>query len=68
MARRGIPAPNEPVIDTRTGLMTRYWYDFFRELDGIKFSDLKDVSTTAPANGEVPVWDSTASKWTPGAN
>jgi hypothetical protein len=27
-----IPPPNQPVVDPRTGLMNRDWYDFFQRL------------------------------------
>lgn len=30
-----LPIPTEPVIDPRTGLMTRSWYQYFRALDGV---------------------------------
>jgi hypothetical protein len=31
------------------------------------YATLTDVSTTAPTNGQIPVYDSTAAKWTPGS-
>lgn len=30
-----LPVPNEPVIDPKTGLMNRNWYQYLRALDGV---------------------------------
>jgi hypothetical protein len=66
---RPLPPPQIPVIDPRTGLMTRDWYDYLRDRDRLNFADLRDVdmTTTAPTNGQHPVWNATSKKWLPGA-
>ena len=62
------PLPNldVPVIDLRTGFMTQAWYEYFQSRKGL--ANLPDVSTTAPANGQVLIYNSTTKLWTPGAN
>lgn len=62
------PLPNldVPVIDLKTGYMTQAWYEYFQSRKGL--ANLPDVSTTAPANGQVLVYNSTTKLWTPGAN
>lgn len=66
--RQPIPHPNVPVIDVRTGLMTVDWYSFFQDRTRTALADLPDVSTTAPTNGQVLIWNSTSKLWVPGAN
>lgn len=62
------PLPNldVPVIDLKTGFMTQAWYEYFQSRKGL--SNLPDVSTTAPTNGQVLIYNSTTKLWTPGAN
>lgn len=62
------PLPNldVPVIDLQTGFMTQAWYEYFQSRKGL--ANLPDVSTTAPANGQVLIYTSATKLWTPGAN
>lgn len=63
---RPLPGLDVPVINTQTGLMTQAWYEFFASR--IKLSQLPDVSTTAPTNGQVLTWIVATQLWTPGTN
>jgi hypothetical protein len=62
------PLPNVdvPVINLQTGYMTQAWYEYFQSRKGL--ANLPDVSTTAPTNGQVLIYNSTTKLWTPGAN
>ena len=64
MPQRALPVPSVPVIGP-DGKMTQPWYEFFANQ---RLAGLNDVSTTAPTNGQVLVWNSTTRLWTPGAN
>lgn len=61
-----LPGLDVPVVDTRTGMMTQAWYEYFQSVG--KLALLPDVSTTAPTNGQVLIYNSTTKLWTPGAN
>lgn len=61
-----LPGLDVPVVDPRTGTMTLAWYEYFQSRKGL--SQLPDVSTTAPTNGQVLVYNSTTKLWVPGAN
>lgn len=61
-----LPGLDVPVVNPQTGFMTQVWYDFF--LTHQKLAQLPDVSTTAPTNGQVLVYNATTQLWTPGAN
>ncbi|MGW1422696.1 hypothetical protein ACWAT4_21580 [Bradyrhizobium manausense] len=63
---RPFPGKDVPVIDQATGTMSQTWYDYFQSIR--KLSTLPDVSTTAPTNGQVLIWDDTTKLWVPGAN
>ena len=65
-----IPPPSVAVIDPRTGLMTKYWYDYvkaqdalFRELRTVALADLADVTVTAPADTEVLTYSTADTAW-----
>lgn len=60
------PPRDVPVIDPQTGSMNQVWYDYFQVHQ--KLVQLPDVSTTAPTNGQVLIYNSTTHLWTPGAN
>lgn len=72
MARIRIPpadiAPIEIDPATKRFRWTADWYDVLKSLERIGMLDLADVATTAPANTQVLIWNSTTGKWTPGAN
>lgn len=68
MARIRIPPPDIPAIDPATGRFTNDWYDVLKALERVGLLDLFDVSTTAPANLQVMIWNSATSKFIPGAN
>lgn len=68
MAKKPLPPPDVPMIDAATGRVTTVWYEFFLSQSRLKLSELSDVSTTAPTNGQVMIWVTATSKFTPGAN
>lgn len=47
-------------------LMSQTWYEYFQGIQ--KLSLFPDVSTTAPTNGQVLIWNSTTKLWVPGTN
>ncbi len=55
-----------PQTGQTTGLMSQIWIEYFQSHH--KLSQFPDVSTTAPTNGQVLIWNSTTMLWTPGAN
>lgn len=61
-----LPGLDVPVVDKATGLMTQAWYEYFQSRKGL--ANLPDVSTTAPTNGQVLIYNSTTQLWTPGTN
>lgn len=65
---RPIPQPSVPMVDTISGRITQEWFLYFKSREQIGFANLSDVSTTAPANNQVPIFISATGKWTPGAN
>lgn len=66
--RKPLPTPDVPLVDPRTGRLTTVWYEYLQSLDRHDLTDHRDVSTTAPANGEVLIFSTVSSKWAPGAN
>jgi len=63
---RPLPGLDVPVVDPQTGLMTQTWYEYFSQHH--KLAQLPDVSTTAPTNGQVLIWNDTTKLYVPGAN
>lgn len=49
-------------------LWTNDWYDVLKGLERLGLLDLADVSATAPANGQVMIYNSTNKNFAPGAN
>jgi hypothetical protein len=72
MAKFRVLPPDIPMIDPATGKWTSDGYDVMKGLerifDQLKTTDLVDVSTTAPTNTQVLIWNNTTKLWTPGAN
>lgn len=72
MAQIQIPPPDVAPIEidpvTKRFRWTRDWYDVLQALERVGVLDLADVSPTAPANGQVLIWNNTTKLWTPGAN
>lgn len=62
------PPYDVAMIDPATGRLTQAWYDALKSLERIKITDMTDVATTAPSNGEVLIWNSTNNRYEPGAN
>ena len=60
------PGIDVPLVDPDTGLMTQTWVEYFQGHQ--KLAQLPDVSTVAPANLQVLIYNSTTKLWTPGAN
>lgn len=63
-----IPPIDVAAIDLNTGQFVADWYDAIKALEKLGLLDLADVSTTAPTNTQVPIWNSTTKLWTPGSN
>lgn len=63
---RPLPGLDVPVVNPQTGQMTQIWWEYFGSR--VKLSQLPDVSTVAPTNGQVLVWNDTTKLYVPGAN
>lgn len=63
---RPFPGIDVPLVDPKTGLMMQTWIEYFQSRQTL--AQLPDVSTTAPTNGQVLIYNSTTKLWTPGAN
>lgn len=61
-----LPGLDVPIVDPKTGQMTQTWYEYFTSHH--KLAQLPDVSTTAPLNNQVLIYNSTTKLWTPGTN
>lgn len=68
MGRVRIPPPDVPAIDPATGKWTADYYDIIKGLERLGLLDLADVSTTAPTNGQVMIYNSTNKNFAPGSN
>lgn len=62
-----LPLSDVPIAG-RDGLMTQDWYDYLQARDRMKVGDLRDISTIAPTNGQVLIYNATTKLWVPGAN
>lgn len=63
---RPLPGLDVPIVDKNTGMMTQPWYEYFQSHQ--KLTQLPDVSTAAPTNGQVLIYDSALLIWKPGSN
>jgi hypothetical protein len=63
---RPLPGLDVPVVDPRTGRMSQAWFEYFQSHQ--KLTQLPDVSTVAPTNGQVLVYNATTKLWVPGTN
>jgi len=54
------------LVNLKTGLMMQTWIDYFQGIQ--KMGQMPDISTVAPTNGQVLIYNSTTKLWTPGAN
>jgi hypothetical protein len=54
------------MIGDRPIFMSQAFFEYFQNHQ--KLTQLPDVSTTAPTNGQVLIYNSTTKLWTPGAN
>lgn len=69
MAARPMPGLDVPVIDLKTGIMTQTWFEYLQSIQTFQnLANLRDVSPTAPTNGQVLIYNSTTKLYTPGAN
>ncbi len=68
MARVRIPPIDVQAIDPRTGCFVPDWWDVLKRLETLGLLDLADVSTTAPTNTQVLIYNSTNKNFAPGAN
>jgi hypothetical protein len=62
-----LPDPDVQLVDGQ-GRPTRDFYDYLISRDRMKVADLRDISTTAPTNGQVLIWNNATKLWTPGVN
>lgn len=60
---RPLPGLDVPVVNPQTGFMTQIWYEYFSSHQNL--SQLLDVSTTAPTDGQVLTYVAATQKWTP---
>ena len=58
-----LPGLDVPVVDPRTGVMTQAWFTYLQSHQ--KLTQLPDVSTTAPTNGQTLVYNATSKLWVP---
>ena len=58
-----LPGLDVPVVDPRTGIMSQAWFTYFQSHQ--KLTQLPDVSTTAPTNGQTLVYNATSKLWVP---
>jgi hypothetical protein len=65
---RPLPHPNVPAVDPATGRMTPDWYLYFQSRERMETNNLMDVAKTAPANGEVLIFNDMTGQYEPGAN
>lgn len=63
-----IPPIDVAAIDLSTGQFVADWYDAIKALEKLGLLDLADVSTTAPTNGQVMIYNSTNKNFAPGTN
>lgn len=68
MARIRVPPIDVPAVDPKTGQFVADWYDVIKGLEKLGLLDLADVSTTAPTNGQVMIYNATNKNFAPGAN
>ena len=60
------PGVDVPLVNLKTGLMMQTWIDYFQGIQ--KMGQMPDISTVAPTNGQVLIYNSTTKLWTLGAN
>jgi hypothetical protein len=58
-----LPGRDVPVIDQQTGTMAQIWFDYFFQHQ--RLTQLPDVSTVAPTNGQTLVFNATSKLWVP---
>jgi hypothetical protein len=63
---RPLPGLDVPLVNPQTGQINQIWAEYFQSHQ--KLAQLPDVSTVAPTNGQVLIYNSTTKLWTPGAN
>jgi hypothetical protein len=57
-----LPPLDVPVVD-QNGIMTQAWYSCFQAHQ--RLTQLPDVSTVAPTNGQTLVYNATSKLWVP---
>lgn len=58
-----LPALDTPVVNPQSGQMAQVWYDYFFQHQ--RLTQLPDVSTVAPTNGQTLVFNGTSKLWVP---
>jgi len=59
-----MPSLDVPVVDPKTGQMTQAWFSYFQQHQ--RLTQLPDVSSVAPTNGQTIRWNATTGLWVPG--
>lgn len=62
---RPLPGLDVPVVNPQTGQMNQAWYEYFQSHQ--KLSQLPDVSTTPPIDGQFLKYVAATQLWTPTA-
>ena len=57
------PNIDTPLVNPQTGNMTQVWFDYFKFHQNL--TQLPDVSTVAPTNGQTLVYNATSKLWVP---
>lgn len=66
MAVRPYPDAATPLLGDDGKSMNPIWYAYFQSRQA--FASAPDVSTVAPTNGQVLIYNATTRAWVPGAN
>jgi hypothetical protein len=61
------PSPSVAWVD-QNGRPTQVFFEYLKSRERVGISNLSDVSTTAPTNNQVMIYNSTSGLWVPGAN
>lgn len=58
-----LPGLDVPIVDPQSGRISQVWFEYFAQHQ--KLTQLPDVSTVAPTNGQTLVFDTTSKLWVP---
>lgn len=66
MAAKPFPDRSTPLLADDGKTLNPVWYDYHQSRQ--RFTQFPDVSTVAPTNGQVLIYNSTTKLWVPGTN